>query len=103
MYALDEVIYINDRETPIHGLSAFVGTLLGVDIRDYYSACTDMKRRKNESRTYFLDKMQERLDKDDEQEKKICYSYGFATNSLFFCGRIYFSVVQFVFCTTMQV
>jgi len=33
-----------------------------------------MKRRKNESRTYFLDKMRERLNKrmeqDDEKERK---------------------------------
>lgn len=74
VYALDEMKCINNGEAPIHELAAFVGTLLGVDIRDCYSAYTDMKRRKNESRTYFLDKMQERLNKrmqqDDEKEKK---------------------------------
>ena len=74
VYALDEMKSINNGEAPIHELAAFVGTLLGVDIRDCYSAYTDMKRRKNESRTYFLDKMQERLnkrmDRDDEKEKK---------------------------------
>ena len=74
VYALDEMKSINNGEAPIHELAAFVGTLLGVDIRDCYSAYTDMKRRKNESRTYFLDKMQERLnkrmDKDDDKEKR---------------------------------
>lgn len=74
IYALDEMKSINNGEAPIHELAAFVGTLLGVDIRDCYSAYTDMKRRKNESRTYFLDKMQERLnkrmDRDDEKEKR---------------------------------
>lgn len=74
VYALDEMKCINDGETPIHVRSALVGTLLGVDIRDCYSAYTDIKRRKNESRTYFLDKMQERLnkwmDRDDEKKKK---------------------------------
>ena len=74
VYALDEMKSINNGEAPIHELAAFVGTLLGVDIRDCYSAYTDMKRRKNESRTYFLDKMQERLnkrmDRDDEKEQK---------------------------------
>ena len=74
VYGLDEMKCINNGETPIHELAAFVGTLLGVDIRDCYSAYTDMKRRKNASRTYFLDKMQERLnkrmDKDDEKEKR---------------------------------
>ena len=74
VYALDEMKSINNGEAPIHELAAFIGTLLGVDIRDCYSAYTDMKRRKNESRTYFLDKMQERLNKrmnrDDEKEKR---------------------------------
>ena len=74
VYALDEMKSINNGEAPIHELAAFVGTLLGIDIRDCYSAYTDMKRRKNESRTYFLDKMQERLnkrmDRDDEKEKR---------------------------------
>lgn len=74
VYGLDEMKSINDGETPIHELAAFVGTLFGVDIRDCYSAYTDMKRRKNESRTYFLDRMQgrlnKRMDRDDEKEKR---------------------------------
>lgn len=74
VYGLHEMGSINNGETPIHELAAFIGKLLSVDIRDCYSAYTDMKRRKNESRTYFLDKMQERLnkrmDRDDEKEKK---------------------------------
>lgn len=74
VYGLSEMGSINNGETPIHELAAFVGTLLNIDIRDCYSAYTDMKRRKNESRTYFLDKMRERLNKrmeqDDEKERK---------------------------------
>lgn len=74
VYALDEMKSINNGDAPIHELAAFVGMLLGVDIRDCYSAYTDMKRRKNESRTYFLDKMREKLNKrmqqDDEREQK---------------------------------
>lgn len=74
VYALDEMKSINNGEAPIHELAAFIGMLLGVDIRDCYSTYTDMKRRKNESRTYFLDKMQEKLNKrmeqDDERERK---------------------------------
>lgn len=61
-------------EAPIHELAAFAGTLFGVYIRDCYSAYTDMKHHKNESRTYFLDKMRERLNKrmqqDDEKERQ---------------------------------
>lgn len=74
VYGLNEMGCINDGEAPIHELAAFAGALFGVDIRDCYSAYTDMKRRKNDSRTYFLDKMRERLNKrmeqDDEKEKK---------------------------------
>ncbi len=74
VYGLSETGSINNGETPIHELAAFVGTLLNIDIRDCYSTYTDMKRRKNESRTYFLDKMRERLNKrmeqDDEKERK---------------------------------
>lgn len=74
VYGLSEMGSINNGETPIHELAVFVGTLLDIDIRDCYSAYTDMKRRKNDSRTYFLDKMQKRLNKrmeqDDEKEQK---------------------------------
>lgn len=74
VYGLNEIGCLNNGETPIHELAAFMGALFGVDVRDCYSAYTDMKRRKNESRTYFLDKMQERLNKrmqqDDERERK---------------------------------
>ena len=74
VYGLSEMGSINNGETPIHELAAFVGTLLNIDIRDCYSAYTDMKRRKSENRTYFLDKMRERLNKrmeqDDEKERK---------------------------------
>lgn len=74
VYGLHETGCVNRGETPIHELAAFVGALLDVDIRDCYGGYTDMKKRKNESRTYFLDKMQERLNKrmqqDDEKERK---------------------------------
>ena len=45
----------------------------GVDSKDCYRFYTDIKRRKNESRTYFLDKMQEKLNekmlRDEEMER----------------------------------
>lgn len=74
VYGLNEMGSINNGAIPIHELAAFIGTLLNIDIRDCYSAYTDMKRRKNDSRTYFLDKMSERLNKkmqqDDEKERR---------------------------------
>lgn len=74
IYALDSMKCINKGEAPITELATFFGTLLGVDLRECYGTYTDMKRRKNESRTYFLDKMGKELNKrmtrDDDKEKK---------------------------------
>lgn len=74
VYGLHEMGCINNGEAPINELASFAGTLFGVDIRDCYGGYTDMKKRKNESRTYFLDKMREKLNKrmqqDDEREQK---------------------------------
>ena len=71
VYGINEMRSINNGEAPINELVAFLGAFFGIDIRDCYSAYTDMKRRKNDSRTYFLDKMRERLNKkmDKEDEK----------------------------------
>ena len=67
-YGINEMRSINNGEAPIHELVAFLGAFFCIDIRDCYSAYTDMKRRKNDSRTYFLDKMRERLNKKMENE-----------------------------------
>ncbi len=71
---LNKMDCVKNRGTSIHELVAFVGVLSDVDIRDCYSAYMDMKHRKNESCTYFLDKMRERLSKrmqqDDEKERQ---------------------------------
>ena len=75
IYALDEMGSINDGQNDIKELTAFFGSQLGLEIKDShcYNAYTDMKRRKSESRTYFLDKMRERLhlrmQRDDAKER----------------------------------
>ena len=75
IYALDEMGCINDGQNDIKELTAFFGSQLGLEIKDShcYNAYTDMKRRKSESRTYFLDKMRERLNlrmqRDDARER----------------------------------
>ena len=47
--------------------------LNGIKAKDCYRFYTDIRRRKNHSRTYFLDRMQEKLNdkmrKDDELER----------------------------------
>jgi hypothetical protein len=59
-------------DKPIHELISLFSKFLNVEIKDGYSSYVDMKRRKNDSRTYFLDKMRERLNsrmkRDDEKE-----------------------------------
>lgn len=54
---------INNGETPITELAGFISSLFGIEIKDCYSAYVDMKRRKNDSCTYSLDKMRERLNR----------------------------------------
>lgn len=74
IYALDEMGCINDGETAINELTVYFGRLFGLEIKDShcYNAYSDMKRRKSESRTYFLDKLRERLNlrmqRDDAKE-----------------------------------
>lgn len=74
IYALDEMGCINDGETAINELTAYFGRLFGLEIKDShcYNAYSDMKRRKSGSRTYFLDKLRERLNlrmqRDDARE-----------------------------------
>lgn len=76
IYGLNEIGCINDGESDIRELATFFGSLLGVEIKDRhcYDAYLDMKRRKNESRTYFLDKLRERLNlrmqRDDAREQQ---------------------------------
>lgn len=75
IYALNEMGSINDGQNDIKELAAFFGSHLGLEIKDRhcYDAYLDMKRRKNESRTYFLDKLRERLNlrmqRDDARER----------------------------------
>ena len=75
IYALDEMRCINDGENAINELTSFFGNLFGLEIKDNicYNAYADMKRRKNDSRTYFLDKLSQRLNlrmqRDDERER----------------------------------
>ena len=72
IYGLKEMRSINNGETPITELASFICSQFGTEIKDCYSAYIDIKRRKNDSRTYYLDKMRERLNLrmqlDDERE-----------------------------------
>lgn len=71
IYGFTEMKSLNHGETPITELANFISGQFDVEIKDCYSAYVDMKHRKNNSRTYYLDKMRERLNRrmelDDEK------------------------------------
>ena len=73
LYGIDELGCINDGETPLKDVAAYFYNMLGVNAKECYQIYADMKMRKNESRTYFLDKMQERVNRrmemDEERER----------------------------------
>ena len=75
IYGLQEMRCIDDGKMPINELFELFGELFGLDVkvRNCYDTYLDIKRRKNDSRTYFLDKMRERLNRrmqrDDEKER----------------------------------
>ena len=58
---------------PLKQLAPLLYKIFGVDSKDCYRFYTDIKRRKNESRTYFIDRMQEKLNermlRDEELER----------------------------------
>lgn len=61
VYGLNEVGCIECGDTPISELVDYIGSIFGVDVKDCYGAYGDIKRRKQSSRTYFIDKMAKRL------------------------------------------
>lgn len=73
VYGLTEAGCIDSGDKPLHLIIKQISTFFGVDIKDCYGMYIDIKRRKNTSRTYFLDKMRERLNqrmqRDDEKER----------------------------------
>ena len=64
---------INNGNMPLKQLAPLLYKIFGVESKDCYRFYIDIKRRKNESRTYFLDRMQEKLNermlRDDELDR----------------------------------
>ena len=73
IYGISEMGCINDGEIPLKELAPVLYSFFGVNSKDCYRFYTDIKRRKNDSRTYFLDRMQkklnEKMQRDDELER----------------------------------
>lgn len=73
IYGINEMGCINNGDMPLKQLAPLLYKIFGVESKDCYRFYIDIKRRKNESRTYFLDKMQEKLNekmlRDEEMER----------------------------------
>ncbi len=73
IYGISEMGCINNGNIQLNELAQGLYAFFGINSKDCYRFYTDIKRRKNDSRTYFLDKMQVKLNKkmqrDDELER----------------------------------
>lgn len=75
LYGLDTLKCINGGETGIQELMVHFSRIFGMELKasQCYNAYVDIRRRKNDSRTYFFDrasdKLNERIVKDDERER----------------------------------
>ena len=63
LYALDTCDCINDGEIGVEELADVLSEIFGVEIKNCYNVYMNMKRRKDDSRTYFLDELREELNK----------------------------------------
>lgn len=73
IYGISTMGCINSGKIPLKELAPMLYSFFGVDSKDCYRFYIDIKRRKNDSRTYFLDRMADRLNAkmrhDDELER----------------------------------
>ena len=75
IYGLDAMKLVNEGETGIKELLESFCKVFGMEIKENqcYNTYADIKRRKNDSRTYFFDKAAEKLNRrmqeDEERER----------------------------------
>ena len=63
LYALDTCDCINNGEIGVEELADALSEIFGVEIKNCYNVYMNIKRRKDDSRTYFLDELREKLNK----------------------------------------
>ena len=63
LYAFDTCNCINNGEIGVEELSDRLSKVFGVEIKNCYNVYMNMKHRKDESRTYFLDELKEKLNR----------------------------------------
>ena len=71
IYALDSCKCIDNGDIKIEDLASYLSMVFGIDIKNCFNTYVDMKKRKGDSRTYFLDELAEKLNKrmDGDDEK----------------------------------
>lgn len=73
IYGVCEMGWINDGEASLKEIAAYFYKVFGVQAKGCYNIYNDIKTRKNESRTYFLDRAAEKVNKrmllDEERER----------------------------------
>lgn len=71
VYALDTMKCVDNGDGTLEDLSDYISRHWGVEIKNCFNAYVDIKKRKGESRTYFLDelsrRLNERMRQDDEK------------------------------------
>lgn len=63
LYALDTCDCINNGGIGVEELADALSEIFNVEIKNCYNVYMNMKRRKDDSRTYFLDELREKLNK----------------------------------------
>ena len=63
LYALDTCDCIDNGEIGVEELADAFSDIFGVEVKNCYNVYMNMKRRKDDSRTYFLDELREKLNK----------------------------------------
>ena len=87
LYTLDTCDWINNGEIGVEELADALSEIFGVEIKNCYNVYMNMKRRKDDSRTYFLDELREKLNKrmmENRPERRCCKSLIWAFNSASF-------------------
>lgn len=71
IYGINEMGCINNGNMPLKQLAPILYKIFGIEAKDCYRFYIDIKRRKNESRTYFLDRMKEKLNEKMQRDEEL--------------------------------
>ena len=71
IYGLSEMGCIDNGETPLKVLAPALYEFFGLDTKECYRYYSAIKLRKNPSRTYFIDKMQKKLNEKIRRDEEL--------------------------------